>query len=289
MRKILTLVLAIALTATLTTVIFAETETELTILDVEDPDVQVVSFRDTDSLYKQATFSLQGDGSAEGAIVAESKDPSGKHAPDVNKVVKVEGGFLGKNGDLESTFSSYGKDKGGSRQREIFNSNTIDVKGATDDSLIVFGNAHVWESATPGPHGSIKQSGVSQRFTGEVEKATIESNRSSDDYASFEIPPSANLSVEISNENDEDSVDFTGGSISGRTGVFGGSEGLKYDISSSEGNIEAKPTTSYSYTRTSQDTDWVWGSTSGDEGSQLEIPDFSDYEVPGFNFEPIEE
>ena len=279
MRKTLTLVLSIVLTAALATVALAETETELTIIDVDNPDVQVLSFRDTEGLYKEASFSLEGTGSATGVIVSESKDPSGNSAPDVNKVVKVEGGFTGQSGDLESTFSSYAKSKG--RPREIFNTNTVDAEGVTDGSLTVFGRATAWESGTPGAYGSIKNSSSSQSFSGEADMVTVESHRNSAGYASFEIPPRADLTVDITTSGEEESVTVSGGTISGVTGVWGGSEGLSYNITG-ESDVGAQPTTSYSYSRIQQSSGWVWGKTSSSESDTLEIPEFGDYEVPGF-------
>jgi len=285
MRKALTLILAIVLTTALTTVALAETETELTIIDVDNPDVQVLSFRDTEGVYKEASFSLEGTGSATGAIVAESRGPSGNSAPDVNKVVKVEGGFTGESGNLESTFSSYAMSKYAGR--EIFNSNIVDAEGVTDGSMTVFGRATAWESGTPGPYGSIKNSSSSQSFSGEAEEVTIESHRNSNNYAF--TPPAANLSVDVVPGNSEEEiVGFSGGTISGVTGVWGGSRGLSYTVSG-ESDIMAQPTTSYSYTRHQQDSDWVWGKTSSGASSTLELPGFEDYEVPGFSFEPSEE
>lgn len=274
MRKVLIISLTVLFTLSIGIAASAETETTLILDNVQNPDIQILSQLNEDEgapSYRQAAFSLEGDGSVNGAFFSESR-----YTGRSDTAVNVEGGFTAKGGDFESNFSSMATnnpDDPDGLARTTYTANVLDAEGVTEDSLTVAGRSSA--IGTGGVYESINGTYSSQRFDGEGESATINSHRSGDSY----FTSSADVTVEVSGEEE---VSFFGGTTSGSPSWYGSKDGLSY-YTEAGSSIDVTLETSFSYTEPSLGMDWVSGSTTFDEGGQLSIPDFSNYE--GFNGE----
>lgn len=274
MKKLIILTLGVLLTFGLASTVSADTESEFFFEDVKNPDISIEStyFGGVEDPYegdpdvRVVNFSLEGEngGVAGGSFTTIS---------DSEQV--VEGGFTGREGDFESSFSTYARSSFGNHRNE--SEHSVNASGVSEKELIedpeLNGNTEVGGLTVIGkaktqlggsPYNGVQKEEANVSFWGEAESAEFSAIERHDYTKGGRA-----ASVEADIENGEAPVNFSGGGYTKNKGLSFGTW--------SEGNLNMQAyNKSYSFSDISQDSNAVWGEISTSEGTMPEVFNYDD-------------